>query len=149
MESKAKQKILYHGSRIGGIQCLEPFPSTLVGGESVVFATTDRYFALAMIHGTGSEIGVGYSIDIRTDEREMCIQELQPGNFSLLHAPGFLYEVDGDCFVSDHRLCSVEFITCAVVPIIKEIYIENIFLELKKNTSLKIIFYGMTQVSGQ
>ena len=69
-------KSLYHGSRVPDLKDLTPMPHGVVGERSVVFATPDIRFALAMIHGVGDEIRVGYFVDTKTQEEEMYIAEL-------------------------------------------------------------------------
>ncbi len=118
-----------------------PFPHNAIDGEFVVFATSDRRFALAMIHGTGNELAVGYFVDQETHKEEMYIDELQEGKLALLNAPGILYEVAGDNFISDPRLSHVEFVSKIENPVIKEIHVENILEELKKDASLTLVPY--------
>lgn len=80
--------ILYHGSKVAGIKILKPFSHNAIGGEVAVFATTDKKFAMAMIHGTGNELAVGYFVDQQTHKERMYIDELRPGKLDLLNAPG-------------------------------------------------------------
>ncbi len=141
MKIDVKGKTLYHGSTKADIKVLKPFPHNAVNGEAVVFATSDKRFAIAMIHGTGNELAVGYFVDQETHKEEMYIDELQEGKLSLLSAPGILYEVIGDDFISDPRLSHVEFISKTETPVIKEVYVENILEELKKDISLTLVPY--------
>ena len=129
---KIENKILYHGSRISGLKVLKPRPHNVVKGRSVVFATPDIRFALAMIYGTGDELAVGYFEDAKTREEEMVINELQSGRLQLLNAPGYLYEVEGAGFYYDSALCHVELIKDTEANILKEIEIPNVLDELKK-----------------
>jgi len=141
MKIDVEGKTLYHGTTRAGIKILKPFSHNGVNGEPVVFATSDRRFALAMIHGTGNELAVGYFVDQETHKEEMYIDELQEGKLSLLNAPGVLYEVAGDNFISDPRLSHVEFVSKIEIPVTNEVYIENILEELKKDASLRIVPY--------
>lgn len=141
MKIDVKGKNLYHGTTQAGIKMLKPFPHNAINGEPVVFATSDRRFALAMIYGTGNELAVGYFVDRETHKEEMYIDELREGKLSLLNAPGILYEVAGENFVSDPRLSHVEFVSKVETPVINEIHIENILEELKKDASLTIVPY--------
>ena len=50
MKIDVKGKTLYHGSTKADIKILKPFPHNAVSGEAVVFGTSDKRFALAMIH---------------------------------------------------------------------------------------------------
>ncbi len=89
---------------------LKPFPHNGVDGEPVVFATPDILFALAMIHGTGNELAVGYFVDLETRKEEMYIDELMP----------------------DVRLIRSELISKSVTPVISETSYPSILAELKK-----------------
>lgn len=124
--------MLYHGSKKSGIKTLKPFPHNGVDGESVVFATSDICFAMAMIHGTGDELAVGYFVDQETHKEEMYIDELTPNALQILSAPGILYTLDDKGFVPDTRLSHLELISKAEVPVTSEKYVYNILEELKK-----------------
>ncbi len=124
--------MLYHGSKIKGLKILTPFPHNGVNGESVVFASTDIRFALAMIHGTGDELAVGYFVNQETHHEHMYIDELVPHAFELLKAPGTLYELEDSGFIGDSQLSHVELISKKETKVISEKYIENIFDALKK-----------------
>ncbi len=124
--------MLYHGSKIAGIKTLKPFPHNAVDGESVVFATYDIRFALAMIHGNGDELAIGYFEDLKTKEKQMYIDELIPNAFQLLEKPGVIYTLDDTGFAHDNRLCQEELISKTETNIISEKYIDNIFTELQK-----------------
>ncbi len=141
MKTDVKRKTLYHGTVLASLKTLKPFPHNAIDGESAVFATSDRRFALAMIHGTGDELAVGYFVDQETHKEEMYIDELQEGKLSLLNAPGILYEVAEDNFISDPRLSHVELISRVDTPVLNEIRVENILEELKKDASLMIVTY--------
>ncbi len=123
---------LYHGSKIAGIKTLKPFPHKGVNGESVVFATPDIRFAMAMIHGTGDELAVGYFVDQDTHQEEMYIDELVPNAFQLLAAPGIVYTIEDSGFVSDQRLSHLELVSRAETKVLSEKKIDNILAELKK-----------------
>lgn len=141
MKIQAKNKTLYHGTTRTGIKILKPFPHNVIDGESVVFATSDRRFALAMIHGTGNELAVGYFIDQETHKEEMYINELQEGALALLNASGVLYEIVGENFIADPRLSHVEFVSKVETPVMREMYVENILEELKKDAYPTIVPY--------
>ena len=117
---------------MGGIKILKPFPHNGVDGESVVFATPDIRFALAMIHGTGNELAVGYFVDQETHKEEMYIDELVPDAFKLLEAPGIVYTLEDTGFMSDPRLSHLELISKKETPVITETAYPNILAELKK-----------------
>ena len=87
------------------------------------------------------ELAVGYFVDQETHKEEMYIDELQEGKLALLNAAGILYEVAGDNFLSDPRLSRVEFVSKIETPVIKEIQVENILEELKKDASLTLVPY--------
>ena len=132
---------LHHGSKVAGLNVLTPFPSDILSGRSVVFATSDIRFALAMIYGTDKEFAIGYFINQETDEREMYLQELEPNALDLLDVSGVLYECVREGFVLDPALTDVEFISREPVYITKETYIPNILTELKKDGTVCIIRY--------
>lgn len=125
--------MLYHGSKTAGIKTLKPFPHNGVDGELVVFATPDIRFALAMIHGTGNELAVGYFVDQETHKEEMYIDELVPGAFDLLKAPGIIYTIEDHGFNSDSRLSHLELVSKTETPVISEKHIPDILAELKKH----------------
>lgn len=127
-----ESKILYHGSRTANLKVLKPNAHNAVGERSVVFATPDVRFALAMIYGTGDELAVGYFVDTETGNEEMYIHELQPGKLKLLDAPGHLYEVNAEGFYKDPALSRVEFVKNTATEVIRVKYVENVFDELKK-----------------
>lgn len=124
--------MLYHGSKITGMKTLKRFPHQLLGGSEVVFATPDIRFALAMIQGTGKELGVGYFVNKDTGEEQMYLEELSPHAFDLLKTSGTLYTVDENGFVSDSRISHIERISPTEVSVVSEQHIPNIFDELQK-----------------
>lgn len=134
--------ILYHGSKTPDIAEFKTFAHNGVDGEEVVFATSDKRFALAMIHGTGNQLAVGYFVDIKTGKEEMYIDELEESALELLNAPGILYEVPADDFISDERLSHVEFIAKKPVKVISELFIPNLLEELKKDNSISMVPYN-------
>ena len=69
---------LYHGSSVSGIKTLNPQAHKLFS-DQVIFASSDTRFALAMIYGNDTELGVGYFESTKTGELQMYISELQPG----------------------------------------------------------------------
>lgn len=124
--------MLYHGSKTTGIKLLKPFPRKEANEESVVFATSDIRFALAMIYGTDKELEVGYFTDKKSGKEEMYIREVIPNAFKLLEAPGAIYELEDSGFALDPHLSHREYISKYAAPIISEIFHPNIFSELKK-----------------
>lgn len=125
--------MLYHGSKIAGIKTLKPSPHNGVDGEAVVFATSDIRFAMAMIHGTGDELAVGYFVDQKTHKEEMYIDELVPNAFKLLESSGTIYTLEDTGFVPDPRLSHLELVSKSETPTLSEVQCENIFAELKKH----------------
>ena len=125
-------KNLYHGSQTPNLKILKPNPHNAVNKRSVVFATSDVRFALAMMYGTGDELAVGYFINTETREEEMYIDELQPNKLQLLEAPGYLYEVSSEGFYQDPALSHVELVKDSEIKVIRMTKIENILNELKK-----------------
>lgn len=128
--------MLYHGSTKPGLKVLLPFPRKEMGDQPFVFASDDRRFALAMIHGTDADFSVGYTIDKSTGIATMEMTEARKDGFSMLNAPGFLYEVEGTGFTRDPRLSYHEFISPNEVPVVKETPIANVLNELKKSDIL-------------
>lgn len=123
---------LYHGSKVANLKALKPFPHNGVNGSSVVFATPDVRFALAMIHGTGDELAVGYFVDQESHKEEMYIDELVPHAFNLLKSPGVLYEVSDSGFVTDPDLSHLELISKKETEVVSEKYIPDVLEELRK-----------------
>lgn len=123
---------LYHGSKTSGIKALTPFPHGIINGESGAFATTDIRFALAMIHGSGKELDVGYVTDSNTSREQMYIREVVPGALEILSAPGSVYLLEDSGFQEDERLSHVELISPNETKVISEDRIENILDELRK-----------------
>lgn len=127
-----KQTLLYHGSRTTGLKLLKPTQSALFS-DKVVFATPDIRFALAMIHSCGQELSVGYFGKIKSKEKAMYIDELEPNKLKLLNQPGYLYEVNAATFGGEEKnLCHAERISRKPVKVLRTIYIDNVLSELKK-----------------
>lgn len=120
---------LYHGSKTAGIKILRPQKSNLLAHE-VVFATPDIRFALAMIHGTGESIDIGYFSSSKTKKKQMYINELQPGSLHLLQQAGSLYLVAAAGFVATKHLTHSERIKFDPVKVQEELRIANILHEL-------------------
>ena len=110
---------------------LLPQKSGLFNGK-VVFATPDIRFALAMIHGTGEEIAVGYYNSRKIEKKQMYIDELQPDSLQLFQQSGCLYLVAAAGFVPDKRLAHSEYINRNPVRVLEKFRITNILDELAK-----------------
>lgn len=123
-----------------GIKSLSPSAHNAVDGESVVFATLDIRFALAMIHGTGNELAVGYVVDQKTGKEEMYIDELVPDAFKLLANPGILYTLTDSGFISDPRLSHLELVSTKETSVSSETHVNNILDELK-NYDIRFVLY--------
>ena len=128
--------MLYHGSTKPGLKMLKPFPRKEMGDKPFVFASDDRRFALAMIHGTNADFSVGYMVSESTRSETMYMREEREGGFTILNDPGFLYEVENTGFTQDQRLSHREFISPNEAPVIKETPIANVLNELKKSDIL-------------
>lgn len=124
--------MLFHGSKVEGIKVLEPRPHGAVHGESVVFATKDRRFALAMIYGTGEQLAFDYEINKETGETKVYLDEIKKGALRLLEQPGYLYTIPEKGFVSDPRLIPEELISREPVHINSVEFFPNILDQLKK-----------------
>ena len=111
-ENQANQpNILYHGSKLGGLKTLIPHQHSFsLPDAKVVFATNDVRFALAMIHGSGRQLAVGYYSKDSSSNLQMYIDELEEGNFQLLNKPGWIYLVDPSGFKPNQQLAHCEFI---------------------------------------
>lgn len=138
--------MLFHGSKIGDIKILEPKPHGAVDGESVVFATKDRIFALAMIYGTGEQLAFDYEINRKNGKTQVYLDEIEEGALKLLERPGYLYTIDSKHFIHDPRLISEELISRKPVQVIKVEYFPNILEELKKE-DLTIVPYDQVPES--
>ena len=130
---------LYHGSKTAGIKMLQPQKSNLFA-DKVVFATPDIRFALAMIHGTGKSMDIGYFSSSKTEKKQMYINELQPGSLRLLQQAGCLYLVAAAGFVPDKNLAHSERIKLSPVRVQKELRITNILHALEQY-DLEIVKY--------
>ncbi|HMO02605.1 MAG TPA: hypothetical protein PKD37_03700 [Oligoflexia bacterium] len=139
MNHNLSQPFLYHGSPVADLKVLKPNPHNAVNKKAVVFATTDIRFALAMIHGTGEEIAVGYFFNKKTNEEQMYIHELQPGKLKLLEAPGYIYQVNSEGFQADPNLSHIEFFKESEAVVIKQTTINNVLSELLKYTNLSVV----------
>lgn len=137
---------LYHASRIKGLKNLKPHPHNAVDGESVVFATTDPLFALAMTYGSGNVLAASYSYDKNTGKQQFYLDELKENSLKLLENPASLYIIEKKNFIQDKRLKDEEFISKKEVKIIREIKIKNVLKELKR-LGAKIIVYDNVLVS--
>lgn len=133
-------KTLYHGSKTPNIKILKPQPNNAVDGESVIFATNDPLFAMAMTFGTGKELAVGYFINKKTNSKNMYIDELKKGSLRLLENVGYLYEVEGTKFTTDKRLMPEELVSHSEVKVLRESRIPNILNYLKIN-NVEIVRY--------
>ena len=125
------EKILYHGSKIAGINILEPRRHFLFPDKAVVFAATDMRFALAMIYGSDHDFEIGY---LRKDKEEpkMYIRELQPGKLQLLSQPGWLYCISGTGFTADPRLAHPERSSSSSAKVLQTTRIDNIYKQLRE-----------------
>lgn len=133
--------MLYHGSKISGIQTLKPSPHDLVRGDAVVFATFDIRFALAMIHAVDDVVGVGYVVDTRTGHEVMYLEERVPGGFKTLARPGVTYTVSSEGFVHDHRLSHAELVSSHEAPVRTETYVPNV-LDALREYDIDFVAYG-------
>lgn len=143
---KNQSKIVYHGSHTPNLKVLKPNPHNAVHKRSVVFATSDIRFALAMMYGIGDELAVGYFVNTETHEEEMYIDELQSDTLKLLEAPGYLYEVSAEGFYQDPALSHVELVKDMEAEVTKMARIENILDALKKHTISIIKYEGVPTV---
>lgn len=126
-----ENKILYHGSSIGGIKVFKLSAHKAVGGKQVVFATDSEPYALAMIHGTGDELAVSFFLNQETGKKEMYVDELENGKLDLLNASGFIYTVEEKYFRESPEGLEGEYISFTDVSVLNERKIENIKDELK------------------
>ena len=135
-----KSGVMYHGSVHSGLKILKPKINVIMD-KPVIFATPDFRFALAMIHGTGDQIAVGYFIDKDTGKKEMYLDEIKPKSLNLLRKSGCVYEVSSKGFRADSRLMPVEFIKNADAKVLRQIKINDVLEELRKH-DVKITNYG-------
>lgn len=131
---------LWHGSNTLIEGSLQPRPNLLIGSDRAVFATTERWLALAFIPKySSSDLEVGYIED------EAYMGEIYEGAFKKIHGQkGYLYKIPSKGFRHDHRLGMPqhEFINPSAVDIVETEYIEDIWKELKKLNFIKFISYG-------
>ena len=126
--SACPHEYLLHGSCVDVSVALTPHASPVVGGEKVVFATSERWLALISIPRTTNEDfeygfvnGVPY------------VREARPGASKLLNVSGFIHTVDGSLFASDQRvgMRAHEFVRRDVVPILTTEFVTNVADELR------------------
>lgn len=126
---------LWHGSPVKLISMdgdasaptlmLEPRPSSILQEEKVVFATSERWMALAFATRFG-----GRDIDLGVAEGIPYLAEAKPDAFEQLKKrDGYLYKVYVQGFCSDPRLgmANREFINREAVPILEQEYIPNVW----------------------
>jgi hypothetical protein len=132
------ENIYYHGSpndiRNG---YLTPRPTSVLDGEDAVFATSKYSFALvfgAKWSDSDIEFGIINGVPI--------IKEQYPNAFDLLKTEGWIYLVDKIYFENDKRLGlqGFEFISKKRVPIIKAVYVKNLFTEIENLNEIKFIY---------
>ena len=133
--------ILFHGSKIGGIKVFEPKPHFINKEKPIVFATHDRNYALAMIHGTGDELAVSYAINPETGKREMYIDELQEGALNILEQVGYIYEVNAEHFSQSPEGLEGEYVSYSPVPTLSETKVANIADALKHQEMVHMVKY--------
>ncbi|MEK7095611.1 MAG: hypothetical protein AAB917_03050 [Patescibacteria group bacterium] len=139
--------IFYHGSKIGGIKFFEPQSHIVGGNKKIVFATNDKNYALAMIYGTGDEVAISYVFNPYTKEKDMYIDELQPGKLELLNNSGYLYEVESKYFQLSPEKLEGEYVSYESVPVFSEIKIMNIMDQLKNIPNLYLVEYENVEES--
>lgn len=137
---------LFHGSKTGNIKVLEPKPHGAVNGESVVFATKDKRFALAMIYGTGNQLAFDYEVNQETGDTKVYLDEIEKDALKLLEQPGYLYTVPEQTFVNDSRLIPEELVSKEPVAVINIEYVPNILQQLKRE-DLIIVPYEQVPTS--
>lgn len=118
--------VLYHGS-VGEFSVLSPSQSDVIDGESAVFATDQRWLALAFIPKyTDDDISLGFVNGVP------YLKEMRDGAFNLLTIAGFIYTVSAERFRSDPRLGlqQHEFICDVPVPVMKSEIVPNVYHEL-------------------
>lgn len=118
--------VLYHGSTAAHLEILKPRAHSVVHGKAVVFAATDPLLAMAMILGTGEELAVGYIEDGSTGDKQLYIDELQPGKLELLKAVGYLYEVSAMGFESAPKLMQEERISRQATAVVSAQTLPNV-----------------------
>lgn len=124
--------MLYHASRKSGLKIIKPYKHNAVDGESVVFATTDERFALAMSHGSGFVLASSYAINSETGQREFYVDEIEKGALDLLNNSASVYILDTKGFKQDLRLKKTELISTNEAKVLKEVRIDNVLERLKE-----------------
>jgi hypothetical protein len=114
---------LFHGSekKINDNQLL-PRPSRLMDGQSVVFATNQRWIALVCIcRSNDADLEFGF------ENGRPYIKELWAHAFAIINKPGYIYTVMAEDFESDQRLGMVnhEFVAHSPVDIVVREYIKK------------------------
>ncbi len=128
------RRTLLHGSRFL-VDRLTPHPSRVIDGELAVFATNERWLALAFIPKADVGIGTINGVPFITENKE--------GAFADMKVPGYIYSVSGKEFRQDIRLGMYknEFITDDPVNIIHTEVIDDAFEALQREVSVHIVKY--------
>lgn len=118
---------LYHGSPIGGLKVLKPYPSDLQDGRSVLFAGK-RWVAISNVQKwTDGDIKQG------TVNGKPYMKEVYSGAFDMVyHQGGYLYTVPSQRFKRDDIIYGYEYYSETPVKPIKVEFIEDPVAELQK-----------------
>ena len=132
--------MLYHASKVGGIQVLFPKKHPALP-TPVVFATSDQNYALAMTYGSGDMLAVSYGIEKETGKRKLYIDEIKKGTLSLLKKKASLYSLKNEEFEQNSKFKKEEFIAYTEQTVLGEHKIENVYEELQRR-GVKLIPYA-------
>ena len=129
---------LYHGSKENNLTSLTAFPSNLLNGEKVVFATQEKWLSLIFASGIkGDCIDFGFVNDIP------YIQENKKGVFhQYMNTSGYIYLVESKYFKKDNRLGmqNHEFISLVDVDTVEKITIDNLLEEFDQVKPINLEF---------
>jgi len=137
-------KTLYHGSPVK-LSVLEPRSSKVIDGEKAVFATDEKWIAMAFIpRWTDDDINLGFHSDGKTTVAYLA--EMRENAFDVFKTSGYVYSVNSAGFIGDPRLGlrGHEFINKSTVKVKEAEHIVDIWTELRKH---KVNFVRFTDMA--
>lgn len=135
----SEPKYYFHGSKkdIQG-EYLNPMPSKTIDGESAVYATTLKGFAIHFI-AQAKDI----NIESGVYKGQPYVIEQYPGAFDTFYkgVSGYIYYVDPSGFQNDTRLGlqNYEYIQKSPVKILKKEYISDVYQALVNSGDIRVV----------
>ena len=137
-----KYRYLYHGSSKLIKDIIYPNPSKVLDGDSRVFSTQSKGFALMFMGKRWKDKDI--ELGSHSEKHILYAIERKPGMFQKVfaHKTGYLYKLKSAQFHTDKRLGMQyhEFISDEPVKIIKTIVVKDVYQELRKSDILLFTF---------